>query len=105
MIKNLRIARKRLGLSQRDLAKALGLSQQAIHKYENGIAEPDITTLSRIAAHLHVSTDYLIGNGKYESPEMYSIDERMAYVMEKFPSLDPKGQDAVTSVIKALEKK
>ncbi len=103
MMKNLRAARKRSGLSQRDLAKGLGLSQQAIHKYENGIAEPDLMMLSRIARHLHVSVDYLIDN-KYES-EQYNIDERMAYVMETFPSLDSEGQDAVTSVLKALERK
>ncbi len=34
--------RKQKGLSQNDLAEAIGISRQAISKYENGLAEPDL---------------------------------------------------------------
>lgn len=34
--------RKRSGLSQNELAEAMGISRQAISKYENNLAEPDL---------------------------------------------------------------
>lgn len=42
-IKDLRLEK---GVSQNKLAKALGLTQQAISAYENGLREPDLETLN-----------------------------------------------------------
>ena len=61
MMKNLKELRKKRNLSQLRLAMELGLSQQTIHKYESGKAEPDISTLIALARFFHVSVDYLIG--------------------------------------------
>jgi repressor LexA len=49
------------GISQNELAKALGLTQQAISAYENGLREPDLETLQKIADFFDVSLDYLLG--------------------------------------------
>ena len=61
-MKNLKELRKKRNLSQLRLAMELGLSQQTIHKYESGKAEPDIRTLIELAHFFHVTVDYLIGN-------------------------------------------
>lgn len=55
-IKDLRAEK---GISQNELAKALGLTQQAISAYENGLREPDLETLQKIADFFNVSVDYL----------------------------------------------
>lgn len=58
-LKQLRICR---GMSQKQLACEVGVSQQSINKYENHNIEPDIATLIRIADIFHTSVDYLVGH-------------------------------------------
>lgn len=58
----IRTLRKAANLSQRQLAQKIGMSQQALAKYENGQATPNPTTLSKLAHVLGVSVDHLLGN-------------------------------------------
>lgn len=55
--------RKRLGLTQDQLAEKLGVTAQAVSKWENDQSCPDITTLPRLAEIFGVSTDTLLGVG------------------------------------------
>ena len=48
-------------LSQRDLAKELGVSQASIARWENGLQTPNIEYLKAIAILFKVTTDYLLG--------------------------------------------
>lgn len=61
MVKNLKQLREEHGLSQQKLAEQLGLTQQAIYKYERTSVEPDIDTLIALADLLHTTVDHLIG--------------------------------------------
>lgn len=61
MVKNLRLLREKHGLSQQSLAEKLGITQQAVYKYEKTSVEPDISTLMQLAKLFNVSVDYLIG--------------------------------------------
>lgn len=58
---NLKKLREARGLTQQKLAEQFKLTQQAIHKYENGLAEPDIKTMKSIADFFHTTIDYLVG--------------------------------------------
>ena len=51
--------RKLNGLSQATLSSLLGVTQQAVGKWETGRSTPDPQTLARVAAYFKVSTDYL----------------------------------------------
>ena len=62
MIENLKKLRAEAGISQKQLAEAVGVSQQSINKYENHNIEPDIATLIRIAEYFNTSVDYLVGH-------------------------------------------
>lgn len=53
--------RKNSGMTQDALAEKLGISYQAVSKWENGLACPDITFLPVIAAIFNVSIDFLFG--------------------------------------------
>lgn len=53
--------RKLNGLSQATLSSLLGVTQQAVGKWETGRSIPDPQTLARVAAYFKVSTDYLLG--------------------------------------------
>ncbi len=56
-IKNLRTTKN---LSQDDLAEKLYISRQAVSKWENGEATPDIDKLVQLAEIFGVSLDYLV---------------------------------------------
>jgi uncharacterized protein YjbI with pentapeptide repeats len=51
-------ARKKLNLSQAQLAEQLFISSQAVGKWERGESMPDITTFNRLAEILHVDLNY-----------------------------------------------
>lgn len=64
----LKEARKSKGLSQKEMAEKLFLSQQAYAKYEVGAAKPNTEMLTQIAAVLDVSIDCLLGIKTKENP-------------------------------------
>jgi len=51
-------ARKKINLSQADLAKQVSISSQAVGKWERGESMPDISTLNRLAEILAVDLNY-----------------------------------------------
>lgn len=56
--------RKKLGLSQEELAEKLNISQKSISKYEMGNRKPQYKVLVRMAEYFGVTTDYLLGLAK-----------------------------------------
>lgn len=61
---NLRSARKAKGLTQRQVAEAIGLSQNGYSYWENGKSKIDQSQLVKLAALFDVSIDYLMGNSQ-----------------------------------------
>lgn len=53
--------RKAAGLSQEQLGELVGMSRQAVSKWETDQAAPDIETLARLCGVLGVSADELLG--------------------------------------------
>ncbi len=61
--RKLRHLRERAGLSQSELAQAVGLSERSkgyISEIERGKKLPPAETIVRIADYFHVTTDYLL---------------------------------------------
>ncbi len=52
--------RAKKNISQLKLAMDLGLNQNAVSRYENGMREADYATLIKIADYFNVSIDYLL---------------------------------------------
>lgn len=50
------------GLSQRDIAKIMNVSQGTYNNWENERTQPSIEQLIALAEYFSVSVDYLIGN-------------------------------------------
>lgn len=55
-------------MSQASFARILGITQQRYANYENGVREPDLTTLCRIAAVTGKTTDELLGMKEMKPP-------------------------------------
>ena len=80
--------RKQADLSQEKMAEKIGVSRQAITKWENGTGTPDISNLMAIADLFQISVDELLSNKKnekhqsdyiYESKTEYDIDNKKNY--------------------------
>ena len=56
----LQLLRKNKGLTQEELAERLGVSRQAVAKWESGQVYPDIFNLIQISDLMNVSVDYLV---------------------------------------------
>lgn len=63
----IRNLRKQRNLSQEVLAQYLGVSFQAVSKWENGAALPDVTMIPAIASFFEVSTDELFDFNRLET--------------------------------------
>ncbi len=55
--------RKRLGMTQEQLAVRMGVSAQAVSKWENNLSCPDISVLPDLAQVFGISVDELLGKG------------------------------------------
>ncbi|MBR4766521.1 MAG: helix-turn-helix transcriptional regulator, partial [Clostridia bacterium] len=61
--------RKQRGITQEQLADAIGISFQAVSKWENGIALPDIMLAPALASYFGVSMDDLFDYNLRETEE------------------------------------
>ena len=81
-IKEIRQEKK---LSQKNLAKKLNISQQAISLYEKGDREPKLETWQKLADFFGVSVPYLQGISDIEDLEPVSTFEKFFASLEKTP--------------------
>ncbi|MDE5820755.1 MAG: helix-turn-helix domain-containing protein [Lachnospiraceae bacterium] len=88
--------RKELGLTQNQLAGSLNISFQAVSKWENNTALPDVEMLPKLAAALHTTVDALLGyssvvtdyDRRYDTGEHYwgLMPNRICYdIMKLLP--------------------
>ena len=67
---NLKTLRKEKGMTQKDLADKMNVTDKAVSKWERGISRPDIDSIPRLAECLSMSTEELFGStGTKEVPE------------------------------------
>lgn len=69
-------ARNKRNFTQADLAEEVGVSVQAVSKWENGRNLPDIENLLRIAEVTNVPYSYLIDAGRDNEDDMPDNDRK-----------------------------
>lgn len=69
--------RKKSGLSQEQLAERLGVSRQAVSKWESGKSVPESDTLISLSAYYHVTLDYLVNDHDVTSEEASGAEENL----------------------------
>lgn len=67
--------RKKLGLTQDALAEQLGVTAQAVSKWENDLSCPDIAMLPKLAGLFGITVDALLGLEKEEETPETSVPE------------------------------
>ena len=84
--KRIGLLRRQKGMTQEELATQLGVSPQAVSKWENGIALPDITLAPILASYLGVSMDELF---EFNLKEIESAIDSIVNEAYKFRESDP----------------
>jgi len=109
-MENLRLLREDVGLSQQKLADSIAkdLTQQKIYQYENGIYEPDISTLKALADFFSTSIDYIVGHTdirrKIEEVEEYALNGEEKKLVDRFRRLPPNHRETVFMFLDTLNK-
>lgn len=95
---NLRIQRKKMNLTQQQMADILGISKSTYCQYESGTRHPKIEMIKQIASYLQISTDELLGNNEngftdeeIELIHSYRLHHEMQSAIKRL--LDMKGED------------
>ena len=60
--------RKAAGLTQEQLGARVGVTRQAVSKWESGQVSPDVATVARLCGALNVSADFLVLGKEPEEP-------------------------------------
>ena len=63
------VVRKAMGLTQEQLGELVGVSRQAVSKWESGQTVPDAVTVAKLCRALNVSADYIILGKEPEEDE------------------------------------
>ncbi|MBQ8187280.1 MAG: helix-turn-helix transcriptional regulator [Clostridia bacterium] len=88
----IRSLRRGRGISQEVLAGSLGLSFQAVSKWENGDTMPDVAMIPAIASFFGVSTDELFD---YNCMEIEREVEKIAHAAYRFRHSDPAKSEEI----------
>ena len=94
----LTLLRKEKGVSQKEAATALGVSQSLLSHYEKGVRECGLIFLVRAADYYGVTVDYILGRS-------YEKDGKKIYVEELPEDLQAKGNNGLKNMIPTLNKK
>ncbi len=71
---NIRNARKKVGMTQEELACQIGVTAQAVSRWESGAGLPDISMVVPLAQTLSISTDALFGFSQNSYNELYYLE-------------------------------
>ncbi len=103
---NISSRRKKLKLSQKELAVKLGISYEAMCRIENGNSSPKITRIQEIAEHLDCTIGALF---QENSDRNNNAQERAEIIGGLLGTISEESQEAVMSIVyasvKAFKKK
>ncbi|MCR5527920.1 MAG: helix-turn-helix domain-containing protein [Saccharofermentans sp.] len=102
MVENLRILRNAKGMSQQQLADAIGVSQQAIQQYETDKVEPDLCNLIRISDVLGVSVDYLIAHEPVTPDKVSLVNDEEYDLIEGYRTLPTSDKKIIKRILDSL---
>ena len=63
----IKLAREKIGITQKDLAKAISIKESLIHKYEAGIIKPSLDVAKKLEQFLKIKIIYLYEEEKHSS--------------------------------------
>lgn len=105
-MKNLRKIREERNINQLKVAMDLSISQEAVSKYETGVAFPSRTVLLKLADYFNCSVDYLLGrtdNPKINKDNISAADRKMDNLIFRYSKLSEKSKNRLEGCLLAIE--
>jgi len=101
----LREQRKKVKLTQKELAELLGLHQSAVCDYERGRAVPSVKTIAGLAVTLRTSADYLLGLTENPNPSrpVTALPAKEFELLEAFCSLPAEKRERAIGFLLGLK--
>ena len=107
---NLRMARKRSGKTQKEVADLLGVGQSTYKNYECGIREPNGDTIVALSDILRVSTDYLLGKPDADPPRdvirdvaaEYHLNDAQRGILAAYLYMDKENREYLMGIIRKV---
>lgn len=111
---DIKAARKRVGITQKQLAEKIGVAAITIQQYENGAREPKMETIAKIANALGVSVYSLLNFDQASALLENQINEEISdfgsewpefsRIRESFLQLNHKGAEKAATAVEDLAK-
>lgn len=95
---NLMRLRKQKGLSQEELAYQLGVSRQAVSKWESGTSIPELERLIELADLFDVTLDELVKGERSTSQGIIMSEEELHRVIRKSKEFEYKSRLAIAGI-------
>lgn len=102
LIENMKVLRVMFGLSQRDLANKLELSQNTVYNWERGKVSPSADILEKICGLYDVTPNQLYGWEECDKIKMYL--SRKSEIEEEIESLRRKEEEINKQKIEATKR-
>lgn len=102
--KNIKDLRKRDNRTQEDLAKALGVTCQAISRWESNGGYPDMELVPAIANYFHVSIDELFGYHGDREAQIQAIADKAGAAIRALGGFLGEGNGDLTDTVEMLRK-
>lgn len=110
---NIRQARKKAGLTQRQLAEKSGVATITLQQYERGVREPKLDTIAKIARAMNLFASDLISGDQWQNVDMTFTDTTERYgqetpqyyrMVEAFSTLNHTGAEKAAVAVEDLSK-
>lgn len=107
---SIRYYRERANMFQSDLGKALGVSAQAVSKWELGKSEPDRDCILKMCTLFNISADELLGREPVVSQESWDVeaafsdpqDENIRIMARGMGRMSPENRQKLLDVARTL---
>ncbi|WP_307977917.1 helix-turn-helix transcriptional regulator [uncultured Phascolarctobacterium sp.] len=100
---NIKILRERYGLSQKELGQIAGVSDKAVSTWEQGLKEPRMGAIQKLADYFSIRKSDIIEDGglmskRTPSPSL-SLTQQEETHIKKYRQLDADGRERVDYVL------
>lgn len=102
MGKIIKEARLKKDLTQSELGKMLGKSNNVITNWEKGTNSPDVDNIERLCAILDIPVDYIFQTKQKEKSPSTELTEGEQYLVESYRKLSRDNQIKITGIIEFM---
>jgi len=96
---NLQFLRRRNGMTQEMLSQHLGVSRQAVSKWESGETVPEVSTLVQLAELFHCSLDTLLRQNLILPDSPIRVVTVKGFRMARYCVISPQARDDVQTIL------